>query len=50
MKEVKVLKENNEFSVSDADYINVRSSNYEKNILIPLEKIDGCDYVVKAKI
>ena len=38
------------------DYINIRSSNtgskntYTKNILIPLERIDGCDYVVKGKI
>ena len=55
-KEVKVSKENIDYSVSEGDYINVKSSNtdntntYTKNILIPLEKIDGCDYVVKGKI
>ena len=51
-----VSKENIDYSVSEGDYINVKSSNtdntntYTKNILIPLEKIDGCDYVVKGKI
>ena len=55
-KEGKVSKENIDYSVSEGDYINVKSSNtdntntYTKNILIPLEKIDGCDYVVKGKI
>ena len=49
-KEGKVSKENNDYSVSKGDYIDIKSSNYEKNILIPLEKIDGCDYVVKGKI
>ena len=55
-KEVKVSKENIDYSVSEGDYINVKSSNtdnintYTKNILIPLGKIDGCDYVVKGKI
>ena len=55
-KEGKVSKENIDYSGSEWDYINVKSSNtdntntYTKNILIPLEKIDGCDYVVKGKI
>ena len=55
-KEGKVSEENIEYNVSEGDYINVKSSNtdntntYTKNILIPLEKIDGCDYVVKGKI
>ena len=55
-KEVKVSKENIDYSVSEGDYINVKSSNtdntntYTKNILIPLEKIDDCNYVVKGKI
>ena len=53
-KEGKVSKENIDYSVSEKDYIIVKSSNtdntYTKNILIPLEKIDGCDYVVKGKI
>ena len=56
-KEGKVSKENNDYRVSKGDYrvskgdyIDIKSSNYEKNILIPLEKIDGCDYVVKGKI
>ena len=55
-KEGKVSEENIDYSVSEGDYINVKSSNtdntntYTKNILIPLEKIDGCDYVVKGKI
>ena len=55
-KEETVSKENIDYSVSEGDYINVKSSNtdntntYTKNILIPLEKIDGCDYVVKGKI
>jgi len=43
-KEGKVSKENIDYSVSEGDYINVKSSNtdntntYTKNILIPLEK------------
>ena len=55
-KEEKVSEENIDFSAAEGDYINIRSSNtgskntYTKNILIPLEKIDGCDYVVKGKI
>ena len=55
-KEETVSKENIDYSVSEGDYINVKSSNtdntniYTKNILIPLEKIDGCDYVVKGRI
>ena len=55
-KEGKVSEENIEYNVSEGDYINVKSSNtdntntYTKNILIPFEKIDGCDYVVKVKI
>ena len=55
-KEEKVSEENIDFSAEEGDYINIRSSNtgskktYTKNILIPLERIDGCDYVVKGKI
>ena len=55
-KEEKVSEENIDFSAAEGDYINIRSSNignkknYSKNILIPLERIDGCDYVVKGKI
>ena len=55
-KEEKVSEENIDYSSAEVDYINIRSSNtgskntYTKNILIPLEKIDGCDYVVKGKI
>ena len=55
-KEEKVSEENIDYSAAETDYINIRSSNtgskntYTKNILIPLEKIDGCDYVVKGKI
>ena len=55
-KEEKVSEENIDFSSAEGDYINIRSSNtaskktYTKNILIPLERIDGCDYVVKGKI
>ena len=55
-KEEKVSEENINFSAAEGDYINIRSSNtgnkktYTKNILIPLERIDGCDYVVKGKI
>ena len=55
-KEEKISEENIDFSAAEGEYINVRSSNtdntntYTKNILIPLEKIDGCDYVVKGKI
>jgi len=55
-KEEKVSEENIDFSAAEVDYINIRSSNtgskktYTKNILIPLERIDGCDYVVKGKI
>ena len=55
-KEEKVSEENIDFSAAEGDYINIRSSNtgskktYTKNILIPLERIDGCDYVVKGKI
>ena len=55
-KEETVSKENIDYSVSEGDYINIKSSNtdntntYTKNILIPLEKIDGWNYVVKVKI
>ena len=55
-KEEKVSEENIFLSAAEGDYINIRSSNngskktYTKNILIPLERIDGCDYVVKGKI
>ena len=55
-KEKKVSEENIDLSAVETDYINIRSSNtgskktYTKNILIPLERIDGCDYVVKGKI
>ena len=55
-KEGKASEENLDLSVSEADYINISSSKagskktYTKNILIPLERIDGCDYVVKGKI
>ena len=55
-KEEKVSEENIDVSAAGGDYINIRSSNtgskktYTKNILIPLERIDGCDYVVKGKI
>ena len=55
-KEEKASEENFDLSAAEADYINIRSSNtgskniYTKNILIPLERIDGCDYVVKGKI
>ena len=55
-KEGKVSKENIDYSAAEVDYINIRSSKtdsaktYTKKILIPLEKIDGCDYVVKGKI
>ena len=55
-KEEKLSEENIDYSAAEGEYINVRSSNtdntntYTKNILIPLEKIDDCDYVVKGKI
>ena len=55
-KEEKVSEKNIDFSAEEGDYIKIRSSNtgskktYTKNILIPLERIDGCDYVVKGKI
>ena len=55
-KEEKVSEEKIVLSTAEGDYINIRSSNngskniYSKNILIPLERIDGCDYVVKGKI
>ena len=55
-KEEKLSEENIDYSAAETDYINIRSSNtggkntYTKNILIPLERIDGCDYVVKGKI
>ena len=55
-KEEKLSEENIDYSAAEGEYINVRSSNtdntntYTKNILIPLEKIDGCDYIVKGKI
>ena len=55
-KEEKFSEENIDLGATEGDYINIRSSNtgskktYTKNILIPLERIDGCDYVVKGKI
>ena len=55
-KEEKASEENIDLSAAEGEYINIRSSNtgskntYTKNILIPLERIDGCDYVVKGKI
>ena len=55
-KEEKASEENIDLSAAEADYINISSSKtgskntYTKNILIPLERIDGCDYVVKGKI
>ena len=55
-KEEKASEENIDLTAAEMDYINIRSSNtgskntYTKNILIPLERIDGCDYVVKGKI
>ena len=55
-KEENASEENFNLSAEEADYINISSSktgskkNYTKNILIPLERIDGCDYVVRGKI
>ena len=55
-KEGKASEENLDLSASEADFINISSSKtgskntYTKKILIPLERIDGCDYVVKGKI
>ena len=55
-KEEKASEENFDLSAAEADYIDIRSSNnsskknYTKNILITLERINGCDYVVKGKI
>ena len=55
-KEEKASEENFDLSAAEADYINISSSKtgskntYTKNILIPLERIDGCDYVVQGKI
>ena len=55
-KEEKLSEENIDYSAAEVDYIYIRSSNtgskktYTKNILIPLEKIDGCDYFVYGKI
>ena len=55
-KEEKASEENFDLSATEADYINIRSSNttskktYTRNILIPLVKIDGCDYFVQGKI
>ena len=54
--EEKASEENIDLSAAEGDYINIRSSNtgsknnYTKNILITLERIDGCEYVVKGKI
>ena len=51
-KEEKASEENLDLSASEADFINISSSKtgskntYTKNIIIPLETIDGCDYVV----
>ena len=55
-KEEKASEENLDLSAAEADYIEISSSKtgskntYTKNILISLERIDGCDYVVKGKI
>ena len=55
-KEEKASEEKFDLSAAEADYINISSSKagskktYTKNILIPLERIDGCYYVVKGKI
>ena len=55
-KEEKASEENIDLSAAEGDYINIMSSNtgskntYTKNILISLERIDGCNYVVKGKI
>ena len=55
-KEGKASEENLDLSVSEADFINISSSKtgskntYTKNILIPLERIDGCDYLVEGNI
>ncbi len=55
-KEEKVSEENIDFSAAGEDYINIRSSNigskntYTKNIIKPLVKIDGCDYIVEGEI
>ena len=55
-KEEKASEENIDLNTVEADYINISSSKtgskntYTKKILIPLERIDGCDYVVKGKI
>ena len=54
--EERASEENFDLSAEGGDYINISSSKtgskntYTKNILIPLERIDGCDYVVKGKI
>ena len=55
-KEEKASEENFDLIATEWDHINISSSNngskntYTKKILIPLERIDGCDYVVKGKI
>ena len=55
-KEEKLSEENIDYSAAEGEYIYVKSSNtdntktYTKNILIPLVKIDGCDYIVEGKI
>ena len=55
-KNEKASEENFDLSAEEGDYINISSSKtgskntYTKKILIPLERIDGCDYVVKGKI
>ena len=55
-KNEKASEENLDLSAEEGDYINISSSKtggkntYTKKILIPLERIDGCDYVVKGKI
>ena len=55
-KEAKASEENFDLSAAEVGYVNISSTKtgskntYTKNILIPLERIDGCDYVVKGKI
>ena len=55
-KNEKASEENLDLSAEEGDYINISSSKtgskntYTKKILIPLERIDGCDYVVKGKM
>ena len=49
-------EEDYNLSAAEMDYIDISTprtgskSAYSKNILIPLERTDSCDYVVKGKI